>query len=730
MASELLMLLAAGKAQNVWTWGYNGYGMNGQNTLGGPINEQLTLIATSATIVPSQGGYSNAGYIKSNGTLWMWGSGSDGELGLNNTESRSSPSQVGALTNWNQLAIGFFYALARKTDGTIWSWGRDDYGQLGINSQYINYSSPVQIGTLTTWTHVAASQSSSYAIKGGALWVWGANFFGQLGKNTIIDYSAPTQVGALTTWSKISVGSNFTAGITTAGALWMWGYNVFGQLGSNTTIDRSSPVQVTGGGVWLSVALSRLGTAAVKSGGTLWQWGEAFGLVPANSAFSTPTQIGADTNWASVYSSSDYNAYVAIKTNGTAWTWGANIPTITTPYDPYSDNFGDTTIRSSPTQIGSATNWAEAYLVQNAIILKDTSNNLYSVGFNDFGQLGTSKILYNTTTSPVNIGSAKYADGACSQSNALFIKKTDRTLWESGARFYPITGGLYATPGTLYSSPVQIGLSSNWKKVFPSCGSNYALTTTKDLYAWGDNTYGQLGINGGGQYVSNPTQISGTWEDLTQSNVNCEHSLAYKFSPISGIYAWGRNTYGQVGVNNTISYSSPVLVGNITSQPKKLAANTYNSAFVSALGELYTWGYNLQGQLGVNNRINSSNPVQVAGALYNDVSIGENFMTAVRTNGTLWAWGNNLFGQLGQNNTTRRSSPVQIGSDTNWKQVFAGQSYWIATKTDGTVWACGLIITAASPFSYTETSSPVQVSSNFSPSRGSVSQLYNAIFVK
>jgi len=731
MASELLLLLASGKAPNVWALGYNEFGMNGQNTLGGPINEQPALIGTTVTIIPNRGGNTHAGYIKSNNTLWMWGENGNGQLGGNDKQPRSSPTQVGALTNWNQLAMGNGFTLARKTDGTIWSWGQDPFGQLGLNTQNIDYSSPVQIGALTTWTYVAASEYSSYAIKGGALWVWGDNQYGQLGKNNIIYYSSPIQVGALTTWSKIFGGQNYAAGLTTGGALWMWGENIYGQLGNNTVAARSSPVQVTGGGVWLSVALgSSYSTAAVKSGGTLWQWGQSYGLVPYNSAFSTPTQIGTDTNWASVYSSPDWDAFVAIKTNGTAWIWGANIPTLTTPYAPFGPTNQDATFRSSPTQIGSATNWSEAYLVGNAIILRNASNEVYSVGFNSVGQLGTNKILYNTYTSPVNIGATKYLDGSCSQYNSLFIKKSNKTLWEAGARFYPITGGDYQTPGTLYSSPVQIGSNTDWNRVFTNCGGNFALTTTKDLYAWGSQTSGSLGINTGDQYISNPTQISGTWEDLSQSNSNCNHVLAYKFNPISGIYAWGRNNRGQLGVGNTASYSSPVLVDNITSLPKKLSANNESSAFVTAIGDLSVMGYNLYGQLGTGNRVSYSSPVQITGSLYNDVSVGERFMVAIRTNGTLWSWGNNSFGELGQSNTISRSSPVQIGSDTDWKNVFAGAYYWIGTKTNGTVWACGQIITSSSPFDFTNTSSPVQVGTNFSPSRGSVSSRYNGIFVK
>src|SRR5207244_1881582 len=62
------------------------------------------------------------------GTLWAWGSNFSGELGLGNVTNRSSPVQVGGLTNWTQIAAG---GLGRKTDGTLWAWGDNASGQLG-----------------------------------------------------------------------------------------------------------------------------------------------------------------------------------------------------------------------------------------------------------------------------------------------------------------------------------------------------------------------------------------------------------------------------------------------------------------------------------------------------------------------------------------------------------------------------------------------------------------------
>lgn len=94
-------------------------------------------------------------------TLWGWRSNNSGQLGLGNTVDKSSPVQIGSLTNWKYIKGGVD-SLAIKTDGTLWSWGWNLYGKLGLMDT-INRSSPVQVGSLTNWKQV----SNSLAIQHG-----------------------------------------------------------------------------------------------------------------------------------------------------------------------------------------------------------------------------------------------------------------------------------------------------------------------------------------------------------------------------------------------------------------------------------------------------------------------------------------------------------------------------------------------------------------------------------
>jgi len=98
--------------------------------------------------------------------LFSWGYNDYGQLGLGDRTHRSSPVQVGSLTNWKQISSHQF-SLAIKTDGTLWSWGNNIfYGQLGLGDR-TNRSSPVQVGSLTNWKQVHVSGSHSLAIKDG-----------------------------------------------------------------------------------------------------------------------------------------------------------------------------------------------------------------------------------------------------------------------------------------------------------------------------------------------------------------------------------------------------------------------------------------------------------------------------------------------------------------------------------------------------------------------------------
>jgi alpha-tubulin suppressor-like RCC1 family protein len=200
---------------DLYGWGSIQFGQVGNGTsnsnAGGGVATPSQISGTWSEIAASTARHTLG--IKSNGTLWGWGSGFRSALGLGNTTDYSSPKQIGALTNWISIAAGSYTSLAVKTDGTMWSWGSNYFGELGLNNTS-QVGSPTQVGALTNWYNSISIDKHVSAIKtDGTLWTWGRNSEGQLGLGDTNNRSSPVQVGALTAWLTVSAGRYHTVAI-------------------------------------------------------------------------------------------------------------------------------------------------------------------------------------------------------------------------------------------------------------------------------------------------------------------------------------------------------------------------------------------------------------------------------------------------------------------------------------------------------------------------------------
>ena len=264
----------------LWMWGDNGYGQLGINDV---IDRSSPVqVGTDTDWSTTIGGRHMSYCVKTNGTLWVWGDNTNGRLGLNQSASPGSMTKISSPTQlpgtWStdarKLRISNHHVLAIKSDGTLWGWGSNQYGSLGQNSSGAagssadRFSSPVQIPG-TTWNSCTAGYFWSVATKSdGTLWaIGGANGPGALGLNTITYTSSPTQIPG-TTWSKVLGGYHQVYGIKTDGTLWSWGNT--GAL--NGAGKRSSPTQIPGT-TWSDLTGSS-SFMATKTDGTLWTWGD------------------------------------------------------------------------------------------------------------------------------------------------------------------------------------------------------------------------------------------------------------------------------------------------------------------------------------------------------------------------------------------------------------------------------------------------------------------------
>ena len=121
-----------------------------------------------------------------------------------------------------------------------------------------------------------------------------------------------------------------------------------------------------------------------------------------------------------------------------------------------------------------------------------------------------------------------------------------------------------------------------------------------------------------------------------------------------------------------------------------LFAKSAAAAPINNYGQLFSWGRNNRGQLGLGNTTNYSSPKQVgSGAIWTKVASAQEWSFGIKTDGTLWIWGRNTNGQIGIGNTTQYNSPKQVGALTTWLTMSAGNYSTYGITTAGALWSWG-----------------------------------------
>ncbi|HBI15855.1 MAG TPA: hypothetical protein DDY20_10150 [Desulfobulbaceae bacterium] len=312
----------------LWGWGLNAWYQLGEGGIYSYYNTPVQ-IGTDTDWKAVSAGYKHTVAVKNDGTLWEWG-----QLCRDTQIYQSVPLQIGTDTDWAAVAAGAYFNIALKTDGTLWGWGSNSNGQLGLDDiTYSTQNAPVQIGTDTTWTKMAAGSSHTIARKeNGTLWAWGANGDGQLGIETYGQEIAPVQVGTETTWTDdITAGSWHTLARKANGTLWAWGNNDDGQLGDGTIVTKNYPVQIPGS-TWTSVAAGNWHSLARKVewestywAKTLWPWGlNSYGQLGDGTTINQNAPVNGIPymNWATMEGGGYFS--IGLMEDGRLWAWGDN----------------------------------------------------------------------------------------------------------------------------------------------------------------------------------------------------------------------------------------------------------------------------------------------------------------------------------------------------------------------------------------------------------------------
>ncbi|UUZ96203.1 S-layer homology domain-containing protein [Paenibacillus sp. P25] len=191
-----------------------------------------------------------------------------------------------------------------------------------------------------------------------------------------------------------------------------------------------------------------------------------------------------------------------------------------------------------------------------------------------------------------------------------------------------------------------------------AAGNYYALALAADgtVWAWGDNSGGQLG-DGTLSPRRTPINIA-SLNGIQAIAAGRGHSLALKND--GTVWAWGYNAFGQLGDGSTTNRTAPGQVMNMP-QVTAIAAGSFHSLAVKSDGTVWAWGYNIFNQLGDGTTDNRNKPVQVQGLSgIASVSAGSYHSAALSSDNTVWTWGSNLSGQMGDGGFKNRAVPAVV----------------------------------------------------------------------
>ena len=513
--------------------------------------------------------------------------------------------------------------------GALWCWGDNQSAELGSGAKdAIAHSTPTQLGVATDWVQLSADFSHACAInQSGALFCWGDNDNLQSGQATVGDVLIPTRVGS-STWAQVSTAELQTCAIDVQG-----GVSCFGLTSGVAPPSIHADPQAVDGVLGATMVSTGFESACAISASTTWCWGDnTYGELTSTSVNFSASGIALATPWSGV-AVGFFGACAARGDTSPAQCWGSG----------QQGSWGDGTDGSETVPRQTDSDYHALTAGPNFVCGIKLDGSARCWGSEVYGQLASDLTsLFVQTPGTVNMtGSSTTGD-------------------------LTITGWASLSAGGIHT-----------------CGIDAA----DRLFCWGNNQSSQLGFAddtslGQPAYVPNPSGIA--WGVLTTGE---SHSCATDTASAHATYCWGAadgagsHTAAKVDVPTVVTDSASATVAAV-----ELTGGYNFSCALKASGEVWCWGTNDQGQLGRGDPIVASSapfyaakvadPSGLPGTLWSKVSSapGAKSVCGISTLNDLFCWGANDSGQLGLGalTPTTTGTPTQVGSTAGWTDVAVG----------------------------------------------------------
>ena len=519
----------------------------------------------------------------------MAGLNSDGQLGIESTESQSTFVQVknedgtGYLTNIKSISAGQYTMFAITNDGEVYGWGENGSGQLGISNTE-DQKLPVKT-TLTNIKQISTSYYHTIALtEDGKAYVAGRNSEGELGigqttSSTITTWTimkSTNGTSEMTGIKQVATGYMHTVVLTDNGYMYATGNNGYYQLSDGSSTQRKNLVYMKDS---------------------------------SNNTMKDVKEIYAAGNTSVAITNS--NGIYVVGENSYAQLLQGNTSTVTRFTKVKNSENIDKIVMTTTT--GSQTT---AYV--------DNIGRIFTIGYAGLGQLGDGSLTSSPQYKAYSISDYRFTTEETAENLKAGETKYIDPKFEYGINLINKEFTLDLTYESLDTDVVTVednkitavGIGTTYVKIIDSTNKIYG-TVKVNVNADDGVTYPKV-VGGYSHFV-------GLKSDGT-------------------VWTWGYNGNGQLGTGDQTNRTEPTKTK--VEDAVDVTAGYYFTAILKKDGTVWISGDNTYGQLGDGTTTNSSEFKQVPNLTdVIQISAGSNTMHVLKKDGTVWSWGRNEYGK-------------------------------------------------------------------------------------